>query len=232
MNDYRPRPQSKKFLDGDCPAGVLAIYDNGGKTFDRYTVFYREPTAGVTFSDMWIGYRGMSDHPFSPSGFGIYAEIEAWQLRGYRARAYRESCKWSSLPPDVKRAVLQDVAPQHPAVMRLEYLRMQIRAENISYGEIAELQDLAAYIDPGDSELAIWAGIPEFPEDAEDAPAYVEGMHVKLLQATPEYGAWATGYIERAYLGGAYDIRVRGHHLYRVTADKLAPLDTPEDTEG
>lgn len=48
---------------------------------------------------------------------------------------------------------------------RLEYLRGEIRAERISYGEIAELQSLADKIDPGDVELLEWAGIPEFPED-------------------------------------------------------------------
>lgn len=44
---------------------------------------------------------------------------------------------------------------------RLEYIRGEIRAERISSGEIAELQDLAAHIAPGDVELAEWAGIPE-----------------------------------------------------------------------
>lgn len=44
---------------------------------------------------------------------------------------------------------------------RLEYLRGEIRAERISYGEIAELQSLAPYIDPGDVELLEWAGVPE-----------------------------------------------------------------------
>ncbi len=44
---------------------------------------------------------------------------------------------------------------------RLEYLRSQIRAECISYGEIAELEGLADSIEPGDVELAEWAGIPE-----------------------------------------------------------------------
>jgi hypothetical protein len=40
---------------------------------------------------------------------------------------------------------------------RLEYLRNEIRAERISYREIAELQSLAPYIDPGDVELLEWA---------------------------------------------------------------------------
>jgi hypothetical protein len=48
---------------------------------------------------------------------------------------------------------------------RLEYLRSQIRAECIGYSELAELQGLAEFIDPGDVELLEWAGVPEFPED-------------------------------------------------------------------
>lgn len=50
---------------------------------------------------------------------------------------------------------------------RLEYLRGEIRAERISYSEIAELQGLADQIDPGDVELLQWAGVPEHPEDEE-----------------------------------------------------------------
>ena len=44
---------------------------------------------------------------------------------------------------------------------RLEYLRGEIEAERISYGEIAELQGLAEYIDPSDTVLLEWAGVPE-----------------------------------------------------------------------
>lgn len=44
---------------------------------------------------------------------------------------------------------------------RLEYLRGQIEAEEISYGEIAELQSLADYIEPGDNLLLEWAGVLE-----------------------------------------------------------------------
>lgn len=50
---------------------------------------------------------------------------------------------------------------------RLEYLRGEIEAERISWGEIAELQDLAEHIDPGDVVLREWAGIPEFEEEEE-----------------------------------------------------------------
>lgn len=44
---------------------------------------------------------------------------------------------------------------------RLEYLRQELRAERISYGELSELQSLAAYIESSDIELLEAAGIPE-----------------------------------------------------------------------
>jgi len=51
---------------------------------------------------------------------------------------------------------------------RLEYLRGEIKAERISYGEIAELQSLAEHIEPGDVLLLEWAGVPEFPESDQE----------------------------------------------------------------
>jgi len=106
---YTPRTQPKKFRDGDCPNGVLAIYDNGGKTWDRYTVFYKpvEPLADLRG---FIGYRGMSEDPYAPNGFGIYAEMTAWEVAAYRRRVYRDSAKWSSLPAQVQKSVRQDCA--------------------------------------------------------------------------------------------------------------------------
>lgn len=47
------------------------------------------------------------------------------------------------------------------AKIRLEQLRREIRKERISYGEIAELQDLIPYIEKGDIELLEWAGVDE-----------------------------------------------------------------------
>lgn len=44
---------------------------------------------------------------------------------------------------------------------RLEYLRGELRAERISYSELADLQGLAEYIDPSDTELLEAAGVPE-----------------------------------------------------------------------
>jgi len=44
---------------------------------------------------------------------------------------------------------------------RLEYLRGEIRAERLSYGEISELHSLVPFIDKNDVELLEWAGVPE-----------------------------------------------------------------------
>ena len=44
---------------------------------------------------------------------------------------------------------------------KLEYLRQEIKAERISYGEIAELQSLAKYIDSNDAELLEWVEVKE-----------------------------------------------------------------------
>lgn len=44
---------------------------------------------------------------------------------------------------------------------RLEYLRGEIEAERISYGEIAELQTLKEHIEPDDVVLLEWAGVEE-----------------------------------------------------------------------
>lgn len=45
---------------------------------------------------------------------------------------------------------------------RLDRLRGEIEAERISYGEIAELQELAEHIPEADLILREWAGISEY----------------------------------------------------------------------
>lgn len=55
-------------------------------------------------------------------------------------------------------------APDDAPTARLEYLRGELRGERISYGELAELQDLSAHIDAGDTELLEAAGVPEYDD--------------------------------------------------------------------
>lgn len=67
------------------------IYDNGGKTIDRYTIF--------------IGNQvyGMSENPLSPQGFnqfvGLKKEISKTLLKKDK------KVKFSSLPEEVKKAI-------------------------------------------------------------------------------------------------------------------------------
>lgn len=44
---------------------------------------------------------------------------------------------------------------------RLEEIRKSIIAENVSYGELAELYELRGEIDKDDVLLLQWAGVPE-----------------------------------------------------------------------
>lgn len=60
---------------------------------------------------------------------------------------------------------LRPVAPEILIALRLEYLREELRAERLSWGELAELQYLAEYIHHSDVELLEAAGVPEFAED-------------------------------------------------------------------
>lgn len=43
----------------------------------------------------------------------------------------------------------------------LAEIRASIVAENVSYGELSLLQGLAVHIDPSDTLLLEWAGVPE-----------------------------------------------------------------------
>ncbi|MGG5753172.1 hypothetical protein ACQ3I4_11185 [Zafaria sp. Z1313] len=105
---YVPRRAASRFLDGDCPAGVLAIFDSGPGDFDRWTVFYRDvirPDGNAPT----VGYRAMSADPFAPGGVGVFGEMQLEALRDYRRANRRRSARWSDLPEQVKRAVRADL---------------------------------------------------------------------------------------------------------------------------
>jgi hypothetical protein len=107
---------------------------------------------------------------------GILADAVAL-LRSCLEDAKSNGSAWGSIDTEDLSRILDKLAPVSPPESkpyvpqeiqeRLDYLRGEIEAERISYGEIAELQDLAPYIDPDDTVLLEWAGVPEFPEDGE-----------------------------------------------------------------
>jgi hypothetical protein len=58
---------------------------------------------------------------------------------------------------------------------RLEYLRKELRAERISYGELVELQSLAEHIEKDDVELLQAAGVEENSEPKTRRTNYMPG---------------------------------------------------------
>ena len=103
---YVPRRMPKRFLDG-APSGILDIFDSGPDTFDRYTVVYRFVDNNGR-GDEWLYYRGMSEFPSSPSGFGIMGEFQRHELSAYRDRARRTRIRWDELPPYVQKVARRD----------------------------------------------------------------------------------------------------------------------------
>lgn len=77
------------------------------------------------------------------------SETNIGELRPWEAKALLDLGATLLIPATAQR------------IARLDYLRGEIEAESISWGEIAELQGLAEYIDPSDVLLLEWAGVPE-----------------------------------------------------------------------
>ena len=144
-------------------AQVGEIRDNGGRTIDRYTI---EILVGVTDGDYADAYYiGAGETGNVPNGFFMTVD----------GPSDDPETDFGDLPKRVQRDVLREIASADIAE-RLEYLRGEIRAERINWGEIAELQGLAPHIDRSDVELLQWAGEPEYDED-DDATASGTGNH-------------------------------------------------------
>jgi hypothetical protein len=103
---YQPKRSTARWLEG-APAPVLAVYDNGGRSADRYLVLYDYSDMGAERA--WyekrreVPARAMSDAPFHPQGVGLYVEVPAWS----RAQ-YGRKVRYADLPADCKRCVEQD----------------------------------------------------------------------------------------------------------------------------
>ena len=77
---------------------IMEIRDNGGATFDRYTVVYSEigDNQGNNLA------RGMSTHPFHPQGFGQMCAAQPGEHLGREIR-------FEDLPEDCQALVLRDL---------------------------------------------------------------------------------------------------------------------------
>jgi hypothetical protein len=84
---------------------ILGIYDNGGKTFDRYTVVYdlvERPAIPTRKEKALYFCVGMSKQPFHPQGFGQHSSANLGRHLGKRI-------KFEQLPLDCQKLVKQDL---------------------------------------------------------------------------------------------------------------------------
>lgn len=73
----------------------VRIYDNGGRTFDRFTAIFMDWRER---SGLYVAL-GMSEHPSHPQGFGQWTAATPGRHLGRRIRP-------SQLPPDCRALVL------------------------------------------------------------------------------------------------------------------------------
>ena len=69
----------------------ITVYDNGGRSLDQYSVYFNDTEC-----------LAMSENPFHPLGFGQHSTGKVGLHNG-------EEIKFSDLPPDCQRAVLNDL---------------------------------------------------------------------------------------------------------------------------
>lgn len=109
---HKPRRCSTRWLDGDCPAGVLAIFEDKREPGAPWTVLYAETYGEDDPRGPYVWGRNMSATPSHPCGIGISFELNTAQAAAYRYREKHRYAKWSSLPEAVKACVRRDLAPE------------------------------------------------------------------------------------------------------------------------
>jgi len=102
VKDYKPRRCGKRWLDGDCPKGVLAIMDHP-KELDRYTIFYNAPIVDDGRGS-WLTYLSSTE-----DGWYYHDEMEAYKVANYRYHNAHRYIRWSDLPEVVKNIVRKDL---------------------------------------------------------------------------------------------------------------------------
>ncbi len=84
----------------------VRCYDNGGETFDRFTVVFTGRYRHLTGGSHW--YVGMSGHPFHPQGFGQHGESDQ-QIDYPSYRHLGKKIQFTDLPIDCQHLVLSDL---------------------------------------------------------------------------------------------------------------------------
>lgn len=122
--------------------------------------------AGCSAPVAYIGSKGYAycaTHGRERASFGYERcrKLAAWEREHIAAGRALLSYAPITKAEDTRRRAEIAESKRERAAARLEALRVELRAERISYGELAELQSLAEFIAPDDVELLEAAGVPE-----------------------------------------------------------------------
>ena len=100
--------------------------------------------------------------PYTPAG-GADALAEVLHAGGFlNFDGFRFVWPIEHDADSIRRVLAAYGMPEKSQILaRLEEIRAAILAENVSYEETAYLQEHAEYIDPADTQLLEWAGVPE-----------------------------------------------------------------------
>jgi len=82
---------------------VIAVYDNGGKTIDRYSVYYNFVQSRPQVRPKQYMCLGMNAAPFHPQGIGMHSSGCLGRHNGKRIRL-------EDLPADCQQAVKNDLS--------------------------------------------------------------------------------------------------------------------------
>jgi hypothetical protein len=95
--------REERFMPNGIPKHVR-IYDNGGETFDQYTVVF---TGNFKNRNHTCYYLGMSTDPYHPQGFGQHGESKDIIDRPTYAHLGKK-IKFQDLPERCQDCVIQD----------------------------------------------------------------------------------------------------------------------------
>jgi len=105
----------------------VRVYDNGGETFDRYTIVIENP---VTNEQSWLG---SSEDPFFPTGFGQHlgSNLDGLQEGEHLGKLI----KFAELPEPVQKFVKQDTEVMAPTPEELASLNGSKKKTEIKAGK-------------------------------------------------------------------------------------------------
>jgi hypothetical protein len=85
----------------------IKIYDNGGKTCDRYTIIFLQRKTRYTTDGQLYEALASSDNPFHPLGFGHHVECLAPSKQS--GKFLGKKIKFTDLPEQVQQFVEENL---------------------------------------------------------------------------------------------------------------------------